>query len=126
MKIDQRCLISVLEAVEETSTYYEPFRYTPAEEIPQKLREFTHDQIIYHIQYCKECDYFSGCSIFGNGAMVAIDDLSTVGHTYLKEVRSRSVMATIKNTFADEGKKGIGAAIHAILKAVGNWLISFV
>ena len=125
MKIDHDCLVSVLEAIEETSTYYDSFQYAPDEGTPQKLRQYTHDQIVYHVQYCERSGYLEGCSILGNGAMVTVNDLSNAGHAYLKELRSEAFLPSVKNILTEEGKKGIAETILAIVKAVWKWFISF-
>lgn len=125
MKLNDACLVAVLEAVEESCTYYEPFRYNFSEPLHDKLKAYTHDQILYHIHYCDELGYLEGCSILGNGAMIAVTDLSKDGHAYLKDVRSRTWTGVLKSTVVDCRNKGLKALIQSGITAFAKWLSSF-
>ena len=118
MKLNDDCLVAVLEAVEESCTYYEPFRYNFSEPLHDKLKAYTHDQILYHIHYCDEFGYLEGCSILGNGAMIIVTDLSKDGHAYLKEVRSKGIVPTIKSAWEEHKKDNIWTLICAAFKGI--------
>lgn len=125
MKLDDRCTRAVLEAIEDASTYYDPFCYTPDGVVPRQLQKYSHDQIVYHIHYCDESGYLKGCSILGNGGMITVDDLSKPGHEYLKDIRSRTLMGVLKNSVSELRDKGIKTAAADLFKLVVKWLNPF-
>ena len=124
MRLNHKCVIDILEAVEKKSTYYDSFQYNASEKTPIELRKYTHDQIVYHIQYCDTAGYMEECSILGNGAMIIIKDLTPEGHTYLQNVRSKELIPTVKAVWHEKKKEGIGALICTIGKAIAHFFIS--
>ena len=124
MKLNSKCLVSVLEAVEEASSYYNSFQYLTSEPAAGKLRKYSHDEILYHVNYCHELGYLQNCSILGNGAMITVSDLTPAGHAYLKQHRSNSAGAMLKNAIKEEQKNGIRSAVKLFLKTLFQ-LITF-
>lgn len=120
MKLNDRCTRAVLEAIEETSTYYDSFCYTPDGAIPKSLQKYSHDQIIYHIHHCDQNGYLEGCSILGDGGMIRVDDLSKAGHEYLKAARNKGIVSTIRSTWEEKKADGIWALLCAIWKAIST------
>lgn len=125
MKIDDKCTRALLEAIEEATTYYDSFCYTPDGDAPKQLLKFSHDQIVYHIRYCNESGYLEGCCILGNGGMITVDDLSKAGHDYLIEARSKGLLPTIKSAWETNKSDGLWALICAIAKEIANLVRHF-
>lgn len=101
MKLNTDCISAVLMAIEEAVTYYDKFQYIAGEKVPDRLNGYSHDEIVYHVQHCAQCNYLVGCDFCGNGAMIFVEDLSKDGHMYLANIRSESTWGQIKQAFAD-------------------------
>lgn len=125
MKLEAKCIKAVLEAIESATSCYDSFSCSALGDVPEKLKGYSHDQIAYHIRYCDTVGYLQGCSILGNGAMIIVEDLTPAGHEYLKEVRSRHLVPTIKEILEEKRKDGIRALICAFCRAIKEWVIFF-
>ena len=107
MKIKEECIRDVLMSIEDTVTCYESFHYIAADPAPKRLEKYSHDEIVYHIRHCNQLGYLTGCSFLGNGAMIFVEDLSTGGHEYLRNVRSNSTWGQIKQVLVSHKNESI-------------------
>lgn len=51
MKIDKSCVLNILSAIEEKSTYKRPFRMTNIAENYPALKDYEMDKLNYHLRY---------------------------------------------------------------------------
>lgn len=118
MKIDEKCLQSVMEAIEEGANIFEPFQLCANDALPKGLKKYSWEQIVYHVRHCDGLNYLIGCSVLGNGAMIIVEDLSPKGHAHLKEIRSKGIIPTVASAWEDRKKDNIWALICAIGKGI--------
>lgn len=123
MKLEPGCIKSVLEAIESSTSCYESFIYDFDKRLPDKLKRYSHEQIVYHIQYCNDMEYLKGCSILGNGAMVIVEDLTPAGHNYLKNLRSRGFLSAIADVWEEKKREGISVLITELFRSAAEFLI---
>lgn len=112
MKLDPKCTIAVLTAIEEAVSCRGSFVYTTGEPKPKGLEPYSDDQITYHIHQCDLSGYLIGCAITGNGAMVFVEDLDPKGHEKLAESRESKLLNIGKQAFEDSAKDKLEDAIN--------------
>ena len=125
MKLDPKCTIAVLTAIEEAASCTGSFVYVAGGPKPEVLDKYTPEEIIYHIHQCNLSGYLIGCNITGHGAMVFVEDLDPKGHEALTRSRTGNFGTVAKDasieTVKELGKGGlIGLAkwLFALIKSL--------
>lgn len=124
MKLDEKCTIAVLTAIEDAVSCRGSFVYATGDPKPKELKPYSDDQIAYHIHQCDLSGYLIGCSITGNGAMVFVEDLDPKGHSILEASRGSSLKKALKKILSeagsDAGKRGIIGLLQWLLVKIGE------
>lgn len=122
MKLDEKCTIAVLTAIEEAVSCRGPFVYTTGEPKPKGLEPYSDDQIAYHIHQCDLSGYLIGCNITGNGGVVFVEDLDPKGHSVLEASRGSSAKKALKKILSeagsDAGKRGVLGLLQWLLAKI--------
>lgn len=85
MKLNPDCIRDILLTVEENTSYGKPMGYNTDSEY-ERLKPYSHEEAMYHIQQCEFSGLVTEVSYFlGGGCM--IHDLSPKGHEFLANIR---------------------------------------
>ena len=107
MKLNPDCIRDILLAVEDTTDYYHQFEYVAHENVHERLKEYTHDEIVYHIHQCKLAGLLHGCNITVSAGYITIEDLAPAGHEFLANIRKNSVWEKVKGIAVEVGTSSL-------------------
>lgn len=107
MKLNPDCVRDILFAVEETVDYYTMFEYVAVDGVHEKLKKYSHDEVVYHIHQCNLSGLLHGCDINISGAYVRIEDLSPAGHEFLSNTRKNAVWEKVKKVGDEIGSDSL-------------------
>lgn len=75
------------------------------------LKEFSNDELIYHINYCVESKLLTASSPLGL-YQIFIADLTPKGHSFLENIRDNKVWSGVKSVAAKVGSKSLESVIQ--------------
>lgn len=118
MTLNPDCVRDILLAVESQTGFR---KSTSVDRVAENL-EYSHDEILYHIQKCEESGFFTEVRHYENGDDDwTIFDLSIKGHKFIEEIRSDTKWSKIKTALVSAGAVSGTALIEAIIaKAIGG------
>ena len=90
MKLNPDCVRDILLTVEETSSFNRYTCYSVDDMNFDRLRKYSHEEIIYHIKQCNESHLISGVQSYDCGDEINIQDLTPSGHQFLANIRSET------------------------------------
>lgn len=70
------------------------------------LKDFSNDELIYHINYCMEANLLSSDSPY-NAYQIVIQDLTPKGHEFLENIRDNKIWSGVKDVAAKVGSKSL-------------------
>ena len=106
MKLNPDCIRDILLAIEEITDGITSFEYDRYGCIPDKLKKYSHEEILYHCRQCSMAGLVFNMKYFENGNCFLIEDLSPAGHEFLADIRSESVWGKTKEI---SKKLGVGS-----------------
>lgn len=77
------------------------------------LAEYSHEEILYHIQQSQQAGLIQGVFYYDNGKTVLISDLTPHGHEFLANIRNESIW---KKTLS----QATGASLSILLEVAKN------
>lgn len=75
------------------------------------LKDFSNDEVIYHVGYCVEAELLSTNTSLGLYQTV-ITDLTPKGHDFLENIRDNKVWSGIKSVASKVGSKSLDSIIQ--------------
>mgnify|MGYP000900219862 CR=1 FL=1 len=87
MRIDPDLVRKIIIYVEDNATVEYGVN---SDEISNKLTDYSHQTLLYHLRYMDKCDFFEGVSETLDGD-VEIEDLTPKGHEFAETIRSDTI-----------------------------------
>jgi len=106
MRLNPDCIRDLLMTIEETTTYYNLFSYDPENNCHERLKEYSEDEILYHLRQCNETGFLLKCSFTLSGSCHVID-LTPMVHQFLADIRSDNVWNKTKDTAKKVGSSSL-------------------
>lgn len=106
MKLNPDCIRDILLTIEEVATSDSFFQYVERDHEYQRLKDYTHDELLYHFRQCDLAGLIVAYQPYDCGHSVDIADLSPAGHEFLANIRSESVWGKTKEI---SKKLGVGS-----------------
>lgn len=136
MKLNPDCIRDILFAVEEKTSPSSQFVYKPSEKyidrfllddeseeepqvIHEKLKPYTDEEILYHINQCELSSFFTEVSWCTN-YLCFIQDLSPLGHQFLADIRSDSNWNKTKDIAQKVGSFSLNALKDISVKVISD------
>lgn len=94
MRLNPDCIRDILIAAESVITFNDWFYYD-SEHPPDSLKNYSHDEIIYHIRQACDSGLITTSAFYDCGASVYITDLTPYGHEFLANIRTETVWKNI-------------------------------
>ena len=91
MKLNVNCIRDILLTVEEECDFETPWEYQEDSPPPKFLADYTHKEIVYHINQAQKSDLICGVEYFECGSDIYISDLTPKGHEFLSNIRNDTV-----------------------------------
>lgn len=91
MRLNPDCIRAILLTVEKKSDYHHQTHYLCGEAIDTILDNFSHEEIIYHINQCELSDLIYDVSYCDGGKSIYIKDLTPLGHEFLTNIKNETV-----------------------------------
>lgn len=88
MRLNPDCVRDILLTIEETTTFNKFMRYYVNNSTFERLANYTHDEIVYHVRQCKMAQLIVNVTFNDGGDYFSIQDLSPKGHEFLENIRS--------------------------------------
>lgn len=127
MKLNPDLVRDILLAVEEECDFHHEFYYDIEEPVPDILKPYSHEEIVYHIRQCEYAGLILGVRYPDAGDMIYIDDLSPEGHEFLANVREDKIWNGTKAVAKETGGRSLTALtqiasniVTALIKAHFN------
>lgn len=112
MKLNPDCIRDILLSVEEATDGIRVFEYDKGNFIPDKLKKYDHNAILYHLQQCNMSELIVGFQPYDCGDYVIVGDLSPKGHEFLANIRSNSFWGRVKDIATKIGTPALGSLIQ--------------
>lgn len=109
MKLNPQCIRAILLTAEEKCDFNTPWQYISEKNNSEYLIEFSHSEIIYHINQCHHMGFFNTVKFYENGQIIFIGDLSPKGHEFLNNIRNESLWKKVL-------KKGAGSSLPILIE----------
>lgn len=106
MKLNPDCIRDILLTIEEVVTSDRFFQYVENTHEYGRLKNYTHDELLYHFRQCDWAGLIVAFQPYDCGHSVDIGDLSPAGHEFLANIRSESVWGKTKDI---SKKLGVGS-----------------
>jgi hypothetical protein len=97
MKLNPDCVRAVLLEVEDHSDYMHATEYKYGSTDFKRLKDFSKDEIAYHVQQCELSGLICGIAFYDAGATIDIRDLTPKGHEFLANIRNDTFFNKVKN-----------------------------
>lgn len=107
MKLKPDCTRDILIAIEDVVDLQTKFVYTPGEKAPDSLKNYSPDEIAYHIRQCDLSGFLIGCEIFCYGGLITVQDLTPAGHEFLANTRKNSIWEKVKEIGDEVGSDSL-------------------
>lgn len=91
MRLNPECIRAILLTVEAKSDYHHQTHYLYGEVIDTILDNFSHEEIIYHINQCELSNLIYDVSYCDGGKSIYIKDLTPLGHEFLTNIKNETV-----------------------------------
>ena len=104
-----RDLLLAIEAVTDADTSFVYGKNLPT---PENLREYTHDEIRYHLKQCEMAELIVNYRRYDGGDLVRVGDLSPEGHKFLANVRQDNIWNNTKQIAAKIGSKSMDTLVQ--------------
>lgn len=112
MKLNPDCVRDILLEVEESTDYHSDFDYNLKEPCPSRLRKYSHEEILYHVNQCQLSDLILGVHHYDGGNHITIADLSPDGHKFLEHVRQDNIWNGTKRVAEKIGSRSLDVLIQ--------------
>lgn len=109
MKLNVNCIRDILLTVEEECDFETPWEYQEDSPPPKFLADYTHKEIVYHINQAQKSNPICGVEYFECGSDIYISDLTPKGHEFLSNIRNDTVWKKVLS-------KASGASLPIILE----------
>lgn len=103
MRLNLDCLRDLLLTVEETCDFRNIMRYSKSDNNFKRLKKYSHEEIIYHVNQCDLSGLLIGLSMPDSGDFFVLSDLSPKGHQFVANIRSDTVWKKVKLKAIDIG-----------------------
>ena len=107
MKLNPDLIRDILMTVEEVSDFHHEFYYDVEEDIPELLKPYSHEEIVYHVRQCDFAGLILGVKYPEAGDMIYIDDLSPAGHEFLANIRDDKIWNGTKEISKEIGSRSL-------------------
>lgn len=123
MKLNIDCVRSILLEVESVVTFNTFFIINETDYKDfQLLKDYTYDEIVYHMSQCSKSGLIYGFSASDNGEIVKIVDLSPYGHQFIEETRSKTVWEQVKSISSKVG----ATTLDSVIRVSSNVIFSLI
>ena len=112
MKLNPDCIRDILLAIEDTTDYYTQFEYVASDKVHEKLKQYNHDEIVYHIHQCSLAGLIRGENITLTGAYITVEDLTPAGHEFLANIRKNWIWERVKDVSEEIGTQSLSALVE--------------
>lgn len=119
MRLNPECIRNILLAVEDSTTFIRSFEYR-IDETPESLKDYSHEEILYHIKQSNLNGMFTNVSYYDAGDCVSISDLTPKAHEFLANVRSDDIWCKTKSMANKIGSVSFDALIQISAQVVTN------
>lgn len=111
MRLNLDCVRDLLLTVEETCDFRNIMRYSKSDNNFKRLKKYSHEEIIYHVNQCDLSGLLIGLSMPDSGDFFALSDLSPKGHQFVANIRDDTIFKKIKSKIIKIG----GASLPVIM-----------
>ncbi len=112
MKLNPDCIRGLLLEVEDATDFLRMYEYDSKKPQTGHLKDFSREEILYHIRQCSLSELILGVKYFDNGESVIIPDLSPAGHKFLNNVRQDTIWNHTKTIAEKVGSKSLDMLIQ--------------
>lgn len=109
MRLNPDCVRDILLTIEKTVTFHDCLEYQINDHKFERLNDYTHDEIIYHIRQCEMSNLIFGVHYYDGGENTLIQDLSPKGHEFLENIRSDNMWNHTKSVAETVGSFSLNA-----------------
>lgn len=109
MRLNSDCVRDILLTVEEKCDYHHVMDYDRENSNNNRLQDYTHEEIIYHIKQCDCSKLILGTTYYDGGKHIIITDLSPAGHQFLANIREDTVWKGVKEVANKVGSSSLSA-----------------
>jgi len=93
MKLNESCMVAILEAVQSISTTDRGFK--SKSDLDSIIGGYSNEMIMYHVRQCDLNGFLYGYKLYKDGSF-EISDLTPKGHNYLEEYEKSSFWGKVK------------------------------
>ena len=88
MKLNPDLIRDILLTVEDNCDFHHYMEIRSTKNPFENLKDYNHEEILYHIKQCSLSNFISGVHYYDNGDCVVIGDLTPYGHEFLENIRN--------------------------------------
>lgn len=116
LKLNTDCVRDILLSVEEECDFSHHMDYDRDLNNNIRLKQYTHEEIIYHIRQCEYSELIFKPNYYDGGKHIIISDLTPSGHQFLANIRDDNVWNGVKVV----AKKVGSTSLNAITQIASN------
>lgn len=120
MKLNPDLIRDILLTVEETSSFDQITQYYKDEHNFLHLKNYSHDEIIYHIKQCDLANLIYGVHYYDGGLDIIITDLTPTGHEFIANIRENTNWNKVKTYAKKIGSFSIPVLQDIAIKVISN------
>lgn len=118
MKLNPNCIRDILLEVECNCDFNTSMCYDRDEIQSDRLKSYTHEEIIYHISQASKSNLISGVHFYDGGKSALISDLSPTGHEFLSNIRNDTIWKKVLS-------KGADASLPILFELAKNFALTY-
>ena len=120
MKLNPDCIRDILLSVEDVTDSEVSFEYDRYEDVPERLKRYSHNEVVYHINQCDFAGLIVGLLSTDCNSYVRIRDLSPAGHEFLANIRQDSIWNKSKEISAKIGSGSLSTLMQIAINVVSD------
>lgn len=120
MRLNNDCIRDILLTVEDKCDFNRNMQYYIENNNHEKLKNYSHEEIIYHIRQCELSGLILGVSYADGGDFVRISDLSPDGHKFLTNIREDNIWNKTKSIAKKIGCSSLPSMIEISTRIISE------
>ena len=122
MKLNPDCVRDLLLCVEDVTGPYTKFVYNVHNMTHDRLKNYSHEEILYHVNQCSMSELIIGVKTYDAGEFIHIADLSPKGHEFIANIRSNTNWEKTKSTALKVGSNSLSTIVQIAAAVIAQAL----